>query len=75
MALLFVREAETQLEKVLVDLLDVAAAVVVTVDELLELLREVGTRGVELDEMLELRADGRLQADSSAPDGSGAPTP
>ena len=42
MALLFITQIATQPDELLEQLLDVAAAVVVTLDQFLELLREIG---------------------------------
>ena len=57
MALLFVAEAEAELQEIVEDLLNIAAAVVVAVDQLLELGGEVGAGWIELDEVRQLSAD------------------
>ena len=60
-AFLFLVEAVRQLEQLLEDLLDVAAAVVVALDQRFELLGEVGSRAVETQELFQLGFNDRLQ--------------
>ncbi len=60
-ALLLRVEAVRELQQFLEELLDVAAAVVVTLDQCLELLREVSARAVQAHELRKPRGDGRLE--------------
>ena len=58
---LFVRQRATEVEQILEEVVDVAAARVVRLDELLEFREEVRARLVDAQERVELSADGGFQ--------------